>query len=73
MEIGTDTTARIAADILSAALESKAIYTSGRDHTTKAQAEQISEAFTIIQGRRVKTVRRTVSPIVPCRYWYGTA
>ncbi len=48
MELGTDTTARIAADILSAALESKAIYTSSRDHTTKAQAEQIGEAFTII-------------------------
>ena len=42
MEIGTDTTARIAADILMAALESKAVTT--RDDT-KESVQQIAEAF----------------------------
>ena len=45
MEIGTDTTARIAADILTAALESKAVTTRG---DTKECVQQIAEAFTVI-------------------------
>ncbi len=45
MEIGTDTTARIAADILMAALESKAVTTRG---DTKESVQQIAEAFTVI-------------------------
>ncbi|MDQ3776351.1 MAG: hypothetical protein M3461_19340 [Pseudomonadota bacterium] len=45
MEIGTDTTARIAADILIAALEAKAIAPGG---PTKECIQQIAEAFTVI-------------------------
>jgi hypothetical protein len=45
MEIGTDTTARIAADILIAALEAKAVAPGG---PTKECIQQIAEAFTVI-------------------------
>jgi hypothetical protein len=45
MEIGIDTTARIAADILIAALESKAVTKRG---DTKESVQQIAEAFTVI-------------------------
>jgi hypothetical protein len=45
MEIGTDTTARIAADILIATLEAKAVAPGG---PTKECIQQIAEAFTVI-------------------------
>jgi hypothetical protein len=45
MEIGTDTTARIAADILIAALEAKAIALGG---PTKECVQEVAEAFTVI-------------------------
>jgi hypothetical protein len=50
MELGTGTTARIAADILIAALGSNAIPPGARGPklTTKEVAEEIGEAFTII-------------------------
>ncbi|MBA2594832.1 MAG: hypothetical protein M3495_11045 [Pseudomonadota bacterium] len=45
-EIGTDTTARIASDILIAVLETKAIAPGG---PTKECIQEVAETFTVIQ------------------------